>query len=191
MKKQTVWLICSLPLLIALCQLFWLVPTEYKFWSRSLTIFGFSAVALLALTLSFAPLSKHFPKVRLFFILNAHKRETGLSCFYYAVLHVFSYFLKKILKTGTFPWEALLHPFIIAGETALFILVPLALTSNDWSIRAFGWRGWKSIHRWIYVAEAAVFIHLLLQGGIIRILAIAIFIPVLAIQVLRRKKIKN
>ncbi|MBS0605103.1 MAG: ferric reductase-like transmembrane domain-containing protein [Verrucomicrobia bacterium] len=189
-NKKTIWLICSIPLLILLSQAFFLSFSDYKFWGRSLLISAYSAVSLLVLTLAFAPLSKHFPSVPLLLILNRHKRETGLCCFFYADIHVSSYYIRKVLKMGSFNWDVLLHPMILAGETALLILILLALTSNDFSIRKMQYSNWKSLHRFIYLAEAAVFTHMALKGGIVLFWGLALFIPLAALQLYRRKKPK-
>jgi len=76
-NKKVISLICCTPLLAILGQILWVPLTAYKFWSNSLAISAYAAVSLLVLTLSLAPLSKHFPTVRLFSILN--RREYSLS----------------------------------------------------------------------------------------------------------------
>ena len=54
-----------------------------------------------------------------------------------------------------------MEPGILAGWVAFAVFVPLAVTSNDRSIR---WLrlGWKRIHRWIYAAAVLTFAHWLL-----------------------------
>jgi sulfoxide reductase heme-binding subunit YedZ len=187
-QKKTIWFICSIPLLVLLSQAFFISPKVSQFWSRSLAISGFTAVSLLVLSLTFAPLTKHFPSSNLFSILRRHKREVGLSAFYYVLIHVFSYVVKKYIKTGTFPWEILLRPFILAGVTAFLILIAMALTSNKWSIETLQKHRWKTLHRFVYLAEAAVFTHMALQGGIVLLWGLVLFIPLLAIQLIRRSK---
>ena len=50
---------------------------------------------------------------------------------------------------------------ILAGWLAFAIFIPLAITSNEWSVRRLR-RWWKRIHRWIYAAALLVFAHWLL-----------------------------
>ena len=76
-KKKYIWLICSIPFWIVVIQAFMLTPFVKKFWSQSISITGYSAAVLLALSLSFSPLHKHFPKSQFFAILNRHKRGFG------------------------------------------------------------------------------------------------------------------
>jgi sulfoxide reductase heme-binding subunit YedZ len=185
-QKKTIWLVCGIPLLVLLCQAFFRDLENYKFWSHSLTLSGYTAVALLVLGLSLAPLAKHFPSSKLFSILSRHKREVGLSCFYYVLIHISSYYIKKILRRGAFNWDSLLHPVNLAGEAALLILIALALTSDDWWVRRLTWKRWKTLHRLVYLAEIAIFIHMALQGGTVLFWGLALFIPLAAVQLIRR-----
>jgi len=65
-------------------------------------------------------------------------------------------------------WDGLLRslskPFIWFGLTGLSILVVLALTSNNGSIRALGGKNWKLLHRLAYVAAAALICHQAIAG---------------------------
>ncbi len=44
------------------------------------------------------------------------------------------------------------------GFTALMILLPLAITSNQWSMRQLK-KNWKRLHRLVYLAGILVIIH--------------------------------
>jgi sulfoxide reductase heme-binding subunit YedZ len=50
------------------------------------------------------------------------------------------------------------RPFITIGMACLALLVPLALTSNAFSIRRLGSR-WQSLHRLVYVVVPAAAVH--------------------------------
>ncbi len=45
---------------------------------------------------------------------------------------------------------------------SLALLVPLALTSNNWSIRKLG-RRWSSLHKLVYIAIAGSAVHFLMS----------------------------
>jgi sulfoxide reductase heme-binding subunit YedZ len=49
-------------------------------------------------------------------------------------------------------------PYMLAGWAALALFVPLALTSNDVSVRMMK-RGWKRLHRLVYPAAILTFLH--------------------------------
>jgi sulfoxide reductase heme-binding subunit YedZ len=135
---------------------------------------GYTAAVCLSICLCLSPLSKNFS---LFKILARHKREVGLASFYYALLHVFSYFAKKGIKNGALPWKSLLKLMVIPGAFAFLILFALTLTSNRFSYEKLGGKHWKSLHRAVYAAACLVFLHMALQGGEVLYWGLAIFIP--------------
>jgi sulfoxide reductase heme-binding subunit YedZ len=53
------------------------------------------------------------------------------------------------------------HLFLSLGTLATLLLVPLALTSNRWSMRRLG-RYWKRLHLLVYAILAVIVVHLLL-----------------------------
>jgi sulfoxide reductase heme-binding subunit YedZ len=48
--------------------------------------------------------------------------------------------------------------FALVGFAAFMILLPLALTSNQWAMRALR-KNWKRLHRLVYLAAILVIIH--------------------------------
>jgi sulfoxide reductase heme-binding subunit YedZ len=56
--------------------------------------------------------------------------------------------------------------FITIGMAAFILLIPLALTSNRWSIRRLG-SGWNKLHRLIYPIAAAGVLHYCLSVKVI------------------------
>ncbi|HTA31132.1 MAG TPA: ferric reductase-like transmembrane domain-containing protein, partial [Candidatus Cybelea sp.] len=52
---------------------------------------------------------------------------------------------------------------IMAGMTAWLLLVPLAATSTNWSIRKLGGKRWQALHRLVYVAAIAGVVHFYMQ----------------------------
>lgn len=187
-RKSCIWFLCSLPLIGILGYSFFLSPQTYPFWSKSLYIGGYSAAILLAICLMLTPFTRVFSSIELFKILNRHKREIGLSCFFYAVIHVFSYFIKRSLKYGMLLWKTLLDPMVIPGEIAFFILFLMAITSNNYFVNKMQWKNWKNLHRFVYLAESFVFLHMFLQGDGVRLWAFVIFIPLVIFQFLRWQK---
>jgi methionine sulfoxide reductase heme-binding subunit len=60
--------------------------------------------------------------------------------------------------------QSFTKPFIWFGFSGLTILVILALTSNQWSIRRLGGKNWKRLHRLAYVAVALLIYHQAIAG---------------------------
>src|SRR4029077_1987887 len=113
---------------------------------------GEIAIWTLGAVLALTPLRVLFPQSRFVNALNRHRRVIGVSACIYGLLH----FTCHILYEGG--WDPLLRsfskPFIWFGFSGLVILVILALTSNQCSIRKLGVKNWKLLHRLAYVAAA-------------------------------------
>ncbi|MEY9532382.1 protein-methionine-sulfoxide reductase heme-binding subunit MsrQ [Sinorhizobium fredii] len=88
-----------------------------------------------------------------------YRRALGLLAFYYVLMHFLAYMLlDQMLRIPTILADIARRPFIIIGMAALVMLIPLALTSNNWSIRKLGQR-WNKLHRLAYVIAAAGALH--------------------------------
>jgi sulfoxide reductase heme-binding subunit YedZ len=143
-----------------------------KLWKAIFVTAGYSALILLSICLTLRPLG----------CSKRYQREIGLAAFAYACLHLSSYLVYKWLKKGEIPWKAFLDPILLAGSLAFLILFAMAITSNQISVKKLGWQRWKNLHRLVYLAEAAIFMHMLLQGGEVLMWALVIFIPLVALQ---------
>lgn len=120
---------------------------------------GHSALILLLLTLGLSS------AVRLGLASRwlRHRRMLGLYSFFYAFLHLFS-FIAFILawQWGEIWLELRERPYITMGMLALALLLPLAATSNRWSMGRLG-RRWKRLHRLVYPALLLVLVHVAWQ----------------------------
>ena len=109
----------------------------------------------ICLSLMATPLSRLFKNawpVRL-------RRMIGLFAFFYAAVHLLSY----LWLDHWFAWSDILadvikRPYITAGFLSFLILIPLAVTSNRWSVRKLAKR-WHSLHRLVYLAAVLGVIH--------------------------------
>jgi sulfoxide reductase heme-binding subunit YedZ len=88
------------------------------------------------------------------------RKLVGLMAFAYASVHFLTYAvadqglaLRPILEDIT------KRKFIAVGFLALVLLVPLAVTSTNASVRRLGFPAWKRLHRLAYVAAALGVIH--------------------------------
>jgi len=90
------------------------------------------------------------------------RRMLGLFAFFYASVH----FLTWSLIDQQFVWSSIVadiakRPFITLGFACLVLLVPLAVTSNAWSIRRLGGARWRSLHRLVYGIAIGGVVHYL------------------------------
>ncbi|WP_152226078.1 protein-methionine-sulfoxide reductase heme-binding subunit MsrQ [Pseudomonas sp. SCB32] len=118
---------------------------------------GQGGLILLLITLSMTPLQKltrwnGWIQVR---------RQLGLWCFTYIVLHLSAYAIFILgLDWAQLGVELRKRPYIFVGVTAFLGLLAMAITSNRYSMRRLG-TGWKKLHRLIYVILALGLLHML------------------------------
>ena len=93
----------------------------------------------------------------------ALKKPLGLYTFMYASLHYFVFSSAFGFDIGATVTATMSSYMLIFGFLALVLLVPLALTSNRWSMKTLG-RGWKRLHYLTYVIAVFIVLHLLMLG---------------------------
>ncbi len=92
-------------------------------------------------------------------IVIQYRRMLGLFAFFYATLHLASYWAFDLnFAFGAMIGDILKRPFITLGFAAFLLLVPLALTSTKGWIRRLG-KKWALLHRLVYVAAICAVIH--------------------------------
>lgn len=88
------------------------------------------------------------------------RRALGLLCFTYVVLHVLTWIMLDMgLLWSQMAKDVIKRPYLIFGMSALLLLIPLALTSNNLSIRRLGGKRWKRLHQLVYPAAILVPLH--------------------------------
>lgn len=92
-----------------------------------------------------------------------HRRMIGLFAFFYATLHLLSYFAFLLewqwQELGT---EIVDRPYLLVGALAWLLLVLLTITSTrNWQRRLK--RLWKTLHKLVYVIGLLAAVHYLLQ----------------------------
>lgn len=152
--KTLIFLVALLPL----ARLIWLGVNEdlganpIEFITRST---GTWALVFLCITLAMTPLrlltnSATWIKLR---------RMLGLFCFFYASMHFLIWFwLDQNLNLQSMWSDVLKRPFITMGFLSLVLLVPLAITSNQWAVRKLG-RRWTKLHKLIYLIACTAILH--------------------------------
>ena len=91
------------------------------------------------------------------------RRQLGLWTFFYASIHLCCYVtfliggqLRELLVDFTE------RPYITMGLAGFVCLIPLALTSNRFSIRRLR-RNWQRLHRLVYLIAVLAMIHVIWQ----------------------------
>ncbi|MGB8815612.1 MAG: protein-methionine-sulfoxide reductase heme-binding subunit MsrQ [Paracoccaceae bacterium] len=95
--------------------------------------------------------------------LLRYRRALGLMCFAFVTLHLMTWLLLDLqLRWAEIGADLYKRPYIIVGMLGFAALVPLAITSNNASIRRMGAAGWQKLHRLTYFAVFAGALHYLL-----------------------------
>ena len=85
----------------------------------------------------------------------------GLYVFFYASCHFSIWFIfDHALDFGDMIEDIVERPYITVGFSALILLIPLAITSNNAMLRRLGKR-WKKLHRLTYLIAGLGVLHYL------------------------------
>jgi sulfoxide reductase heme-binding subunit YedZ len=88
------------------------------------------------------------------------RRLLGLFAFFYGCLHLLTYvWLYSGFSLSAMIDDIAKRRYILAGVTAWVLLVPLAATSTNWSIRRLGGKRWQALHRLAYVSAICGVVH--------------------------------
>ena len=95
--------------------------------------------------------------------LIKYRRAVGLTAFFYVLAH----FTVYLWLDQQWAWAAIFkditkRPYIIIGVLSFLALVPLAITSNNRSVKRLGPASWKKLHRLAYFAAIGGAVHYVL-----------------------------
>ena len=95
--------------------------------------------------------------------LMKFRRAIGLMAFLYVALHLLIWVMLDKWLNWAGIWEDIVkRPFMTIGMMAFLMLVPLAVTSNNLSVRRMGAAAWRKLHRLTYFAALAGAVHYML-----------------------------
>jgi methionine sulfoxide reductase heme-binding subunit len=159
----------TLILLKTLTWLACLAPLEWLVWGAATNNLGADQTAaitfatgkttlrLLLLSLAITPLRRLWPRLGW---LIRFRRLLGLFAFFYATLHLMTWIaLYNAFDPNAMAADILKRRYVTAGMTAWLLLVPLAATSTNWSIRKLGGKNWARLHQLVYLAAIAGVVH--------------------------------
>jgi len=117
---------------------------------------GEFAARFMIISMIISPFRIMFPKNGFWIWMLRRRRYFGVAAFAYAAFHTVLY----LIDMGSL--QAVLGEFwafgIWTGWLAFFIFLPMAITSNDASVRLLG-RRWKPLQRTVYLAAIATLLH--------------------------------
>ncbi|MGC0223879.1 protein-methionine-sulfoxide reductase heme-binding subunit MsrQ [Pseudooceanicola nitratireducens] len=86
------------------------------------------------------------------------RRAIGLLAFFYIVGHLLVWLVLDVQILSQIWRDILKRPYITIGMGAFVLLIPLAVTSNNFSIRKMGAR-WRQLHKLVYLAAVLGAVH--------------------------------
>ena len=90
--------------------------------------------------------------------LIRHRRAIGLLAFFYVTLHLAVWLLLDVQIWSQILADILKRPYITIGMAGFALMIPLAVTSNNWSVRRLG-PAWRRLHRLTYPAVLLGAVH--------------------------------
>ena len=144
-------------------------------------------LGLLALQLLIAGLA--ITPARRYLRLNLIKfrRALGLLAFIFVSLHLLVWLVLDVGILSQIWADILKRPYITIGMAGFACLVPLAATSNNFSIRKLG-RTWRKLHRLTYLAAILAGVHFIWLVKGFQIEPLLYMAAILALLVLRLPK---
>lgn len=95
--------------------------------------------------------------------LRVHRRLLGLWAYGYATLHLLAFWaFEHDFRLLPLVQNSVVRPFVTIGLLVWLLLVPLALTSNRWSMRRLG-PAWKRLHLLVWPAIVLGLLHFVLH----------------------------
>lgn len=119
---------------------------------------GELALQFVVLGLSISPLCR-----LLRINLTRFRRAVGLVTFAYVALHFTVWVTLDLqMRWAQVGAELVKRPYIIVGMIGFLAMIPLAITSNNLSIRKMGTMAWRRLHQLTYVSAIAAAVHYLM-----------------------------
>lgn len=158
-SRPILWSILALPGIWILAR--WLSTPDAYGYGHAIGDSGDWAAWLLMVTMAVTPARLVFRKQGWTIWLMRRRRDLGVASFAYAAGHTIIYLWNKAALEPVLAEAG--NSDLLTGWLALALFLPLAITSNDKSVRALK-RLWKRLHRLVYPAAVLMFLHWVLAS---------------------------
>ncbi|MDE1132254.1 MAG: protein-methionine-sulfoxide reductase heme-binding subunit MsrQ [Ascidiaceihabitans sp.] len=158
LRKVPTWLVyivglIPVPLFLYLAQTGGLGREPIKALEHEL---GELALQLIIVGLAITPLRKIIG-----LNLIKFRRAIGVLAFTYVALHLLVWLVLDVGILSQIWADILKRPYITIGMVGFVVMIPLAGTSNNWSVKRFGVK-WRRLHQLTYVAAALGGVHFIM-----------------------------
>ncbi len=148
--------------------------------------YGELALKLLVAGLAITPLRTH-----LGINLIKFRRAIGLMAFFYVSAHLLVWLVLDVQIVSQIWADILKRPYITIGMVGFILMVPLAMTSNNRSIRTLGPK-WRQLHKLTYMVVLLGVVHflMLVKGFQLEpILYLAVILALLALRLPKKRRV--
>lgn len=118
--------------------------------------YGDIGLKLLVVGLAVTPLRKYTGLNLLKF-----RRALGVTTFFFIVAHFCVWALLDVRSFSSVWEEIVKRPFVTVGMLSFVLMIPLAVTSNNLSVRKMGAMAWRKLHKLTYLAAVLGAVHYL------------------------------
>ena len=116
--------------------------------------YGSVGLKLLVAVLAVSPLRKYAGLNLLKF-----RRAIGVTCFFFILAHFTVWAVLDVQSLGRVWADIVKRPYVTIGMSAFLLLLPLAVTSNDLSVRKMSAAAWRKLHKLTYPAAILGAVH--------------------------------
>lgn len=89
------------------------------------------------------------------------RRAIGLTAFFFVLAHFLVFAILDVQSLGRVWTEIVKRPYVTVGMVSFLLLIPLAVTSNNVSVRKMGAAAWRKMHKLSYPAAILGAVHYL------------------------------
>lgn len=116
--------------------------------------YGELAINLLVAGLAVTPLRQYVG-----LNLMPFRRAIGVLCFFFVLAHLLVWAVLDVQTVARVWADIVERPYVTIGMAGFLLLLPLGLTSNNWSIRRMGAAAWRKLHKLVYPAAVLGALH--------------------------------
>ena len=91
--------------------------------------------------------------------LQPWRRALGVTAFFFVLAHFLVWAVLDVQQLSAIWADIVKRPYVTIGMAGFLALIPLGLTSNNWSIRKMGAAAWRRLHKLAYPAAVLGAVH--------------------------------
>jgi sulfoxide reductase heme-binding subunit YedZ len=91
--------------------------------------------------------------------LMPFRRAIGVLAFFFVLAHFLVWAVLDVQRLSAIWADILERPYVTIGMAGFLLLIPLAVTSNNWAVRKLGGLQWRKLHKLVYPAALLGAVH--------------------------------